>query len=117
MKRSTIMEKALTEMKCTPCAGGTPPLQGEPLSALMGGLAGGWALVDGQRIEREFKFKDFRQALDFTVAVGEIAEKENHHPDISLGWGKVVVTLSTHKVHGLTENDFILAAKIDALGA
>jgi len=72
--------------------------------------------VDNQRIVKEFHFSDFREALDFTNAVGEVAESENHHPDIQLGWGKVVITLSTHKIHGLSENDFILAAKIDAMG-
>lgn len=111
------MECSLAKKQCTPCKGGTPPLQDTALTALMGGLASGWLLVDNQRIDKEFKFKDFREALDFTNAVGEIAETENHHPDIQLGWGKVVISLSTHKIHGLTENDFILAAKIDALGA
>jgi len=83
----------------------------------MAGLADGWSLIGVQRIEKEFHFKNFREALAFTNAVGEIAEAENHHPDIGLGWGRVVVTLSTHKIHGLSENDFILAAKIDALSA
>ena len=111
------MECSLAQKSCAPCRGGVPPLQGDSLSAFMGGLASVWSLVDNQRIEKEFHFKNFREALDFTNTVGEIAETENHHPDISLGWGKVVISLSTHKIHGLTENDFILAAKIDALGA
>jgi 4a-hydroxytetrahydrobiopterin dehydratase len=110
------MKNTLAQKKCGPCTGDTPPLQDDQVSALMKGLADGWSLVDNQRIRKEFKLKDFREALDLANAVGEIAEAENHHPDISLGWGKVVVTLYTHKVHGLTENDFILAAKIDALG-
>jgi 4a-hydroxytetrahydrobiopterin dehydratase len=111
------MECSLAQKKCTPCTGGTPPLQGDELTAFMDELAGGWSLLDNQRIEKVFHFKDFRAALDFTNAVGEIAEAENHHPDIFLGWGKAVVTLSTHKIHGLTGNDFVLAAKIDTLGA
>ena len=109
------MECPLTQKSCAPCRGDTPPLEGDALSALMGGLAGGWSLLENKRIEKTFNFKDFREALDFTNAVGGIAEEENHHPDIQLGWGKVVVSLSTHKIHGLTENDFIVAAKIDAL--
>jgi 4a-hydroxytetrahydrobiopterin dehydratase len=109
------MESALAHKNCTPCRGDTPPLKGKELACLMAGLANGWSLVDDRRIEKEFHFKDFREALHFTNLVGETAETENHHPDIGLGWGRVVVTLSTHKIHGLSENDFILAAKIDAL--
>ncbi len=78
-------------------------------------LGGGWALPENQRLEKEFKFPDFRQALDFVNAVGALAAAENHHPDIALAWGLVKVTLWTHRAKGLTENDFILAAKIDAL--
>jgi 4a-hydroxytetrahydrobiopterin dehydratase len=110
------MEELLAQKRCTPCEGGALPLQGKALHALRAGLGEGWAVFDEVRLEREFKFKNFREALAFTNAVGEIAEAQNHHPDIYLAWGKVRVTLSTHKVHGLTENDFILAAKIDALG-
>ncbi len=110
------MESSLAQKQCALCRGDTPPLQGGELPALMNGLAGGWSLMDNQRIEKAFRFKNFREALDFTNAVGEIAESENHHPDIQLGWGKAIISLSTHKAHGLTENDFILAAKIDALG-
>ena len=109
------MESSLAQKQCTPCRGDIPPLQGDALSALVSQLADGWSLVDNQRIDKVFKFKNFREALDFTNAVGEIAETENHHPDIQLGWGRVVISLSTHKVHGLTENDFVLAAKIDAI--
>lgn len=109
------MEYALAQKRCKPCQGGVPPLRGEALHALRSGLSEGWAIVGDRQLEREFSFKDFREALAFTNAVGEVAEAENHHPDIYLSWGKVRVTLWTHKVNGLTENDFILAAKIDAL--
>jgi len=109
------MKCALTEKRCTPCKGGTPPLQAEEVQALRANLAEGWNVINDAKLEREFRFKDFRQALVFTNEVGEIAEAENHHPDIYLTWGKVRVTLWTHKVNGLTENDFILAAKIDAM--
>ena len=111
------MKSALARKSCTPCRGDTPPLKGKDLVSLMAGLSDGWSLVGEQRIEKEFHFKDFREALHFTNLVGEAAETENHHPDIGLGWGRVVVSLSTHKIHGLSENDFILAAKIDALSA
>lgn len=74
-----------------------------------------WEVVDGIKIRKEFKFKNFKEALDFVNKVGELAEQENHHPDISLAWGKVVIELSTHAVNGLSENDFILAAKIEFL--
>lgn len=75
----------------------------------------GWQLVNEHHITRKFDFPDFRSALDFVNKIGELAEQEGHHPDILLGWGRVEVTLWTHKVDGLTESDFILAAKIDRL--
>jgi 4a-hydroxytetrahydrobiopterin dehydratase len=106
----------LAEKQCVPCRGGVEPLKGEVIEQLAGQLQPGWKVVGEHHIEREFTFKDFRQALDFVNQVGEIAERENHHPDICLGYGKVVIQLWTHKIHGLHENDFILAAKIDALG-
>ena len=109
------MECSLAKKSCAPCRGDLPPLMGKELACLMAGISDGWSLTGEQRIEKEFHFKNFREALDFTNTVGEIAETENHHPDISLGWGKVVISLSTHKLHGLTENDFVLAAKIDAI--
>lgn len=109
------MECTLLERKCTPCRGGVPPLAGEELRKYCEELGGGWSVADGLRIEKEFKFKDFREALDFTNAVGVLAEEEGHHPDICLSWGKVRIVLTTHKIHGLSGNDFILAAKIDAL--
>jgi len=90
-------------------------LQRDQIQALRAGLGEGWRVDDDLRLEREFRFKDFKGALAFTNAVGAVAEAENHHPDIYLSWGKVRATLWTHKAKGLTENDFILAAKIDAL--
>lgn len=76
-----------------------------------------WQVVDEHHIERDYRFSDFRAALDFTNRVGELAEGEGHHPDIYLAWGKVGIKIWTHKIDGLTESDFILAAKIDRLGA
>jgi 4a-hydroxytetrahydrobiopterin dehydratase len=78
-------------------------------------LGGGWDIVSEHHLEKEYKFKDFRAALDFTNRVGELAEAQGHHPDIYLAWGKVKLTLWTHKIDGLTESDFIFAAKADSL--
>jgi 4a-hydroxytetrahydrobiopterin dehydratase len=100
---------------CVPCRGGLPPLKGDDLNVLLEKLGGGWKIVDEHHLEKEYKFKDFREALDFTNRVGELAEEQGHHPDIYLAWGKVRVTIWTHKIDGLTESDFILAAKADGL--
>ncbi len=103
----------LASKQCVPCRGGVPPLKGKELSALYAKLGGGWRVVDEHHLEKEYKFKDFREALAFTNRVGEIAEREGHHPDIHLGWGKVKLSIWTYKIDGLTESDFILAAKAD----
>lgn len=105
----------LATKECVPCRGGVPALAGEPLHALLRELGGGWSLVDEHHLEKEYEFEDFRQALDFTVKVGELAEAQNHHPDILLSWGRVRITIWTHKIDGLTESDFVFAAKSDAL--
>jgi 4a-hydroxytetrahydrobiopterin dehydratase len=103
----------LASRKCVPCRGGVPPLQGEELARLHRQLGSGWQVIEGHHLEKEFSFPDFRQALDFTNRLGEVAETEGHHPDICLGWGRVKVSIWTHKIDGLTESDFILAAKAD----
>ena len=105
----------LAEKECVPCKGGVPALKGDDLSRLRGELHTDWQVVKEHQLEREFKFKDFREALDFTNQVGELAEEQGHHPDIYLTWGKVKISIWTHKVDGLTESDFVLAAKIDKL--
>lgn len=105
----------LAARECIPCKGGVPPLQGTPLAELQNTLGNGWQVIREHHLEKEFKFKNFREALAFTNKVGELAEKVGHHPDIYLAWGKVRITIWTHKIDGLTESDFILAAKIDAL--
>jgi len=107
------MVNELASRQCVPCRGGIPPLKGTGLTQLLEKLTGGWRVVDEHHLERGYSFPDFKQALDFTLRVGEIAEEQNHHPDIHLAWGKVVVTIWTHKISGLTESDFILAAKIE----
>ena len=109
------MHAPLAEKTCTPCKGGIPPLTNDEALALRA-QAPAWELFDGpQRIERTFKFPNFREALAFVGRVGALAEAEGHHPDIRLGWGYVTVSLYTHKIKGLHENDFIVAAKIDRL--
>jgi len=104
----------LSSKTCVPCRGGVPPLAGKELENVAKQVPG-WKVIDGHHIARSFTFKDFREALAFVNQVGEIAESQGHHPDIFLAWGKVVVTIWTHKIDGLTESDFILAAKIDTL--
>lgn len=106
---------ALAEKECIPCKGGVPRLEGKELSRLSDELGGGWKVADDHQLEKEYKFKNFREALAFTNKVGELAESQGHHPDIFLAWGFVKLTIWTHKVDGLTESDFILAAKADRL--
>ena len=103
----------LAQKTCIPCKGGVPPLKGEELDALQEKLGNGWQIINEHHLEKEYMFADFRQALDFTVKVGEVAENQGHHPDIYLAWGKVKLTIWTHKIDGLTESDFIFAAKAD----
>lgn len=104
----------LARKNCVPCRGGVPPLKGDQLTALQLQV-NGWQVVDEHHLVKTFKFHDFRQALVFTNRVGELAEQQGHHPNIALSWGKVEISIWTHKINGLTESDFILAAKIDHL--
>jgi 4a-hydroxytetrahydrobiopterin dehydratase len=103
----------LVSRKCVPCRGGVPPLKGEQIKPLIGQLDG-WTVVNEHHLTKTFDFANFVEALRFVNRVGEIAESEWHHPDIYLAWGKVRIDTWTHKIDGLTENDFILAAKLDA---
>ena len=105
----------LASKQCVPCRGGVPPLTGDELVTYQQQLAGGWQVVKEHHLEHEYRFDDFRQALDFAVRVGEMAEEQDHHPDIFLTWGLVKVTIWTHKIDGLTESDFVFAAKADQL--
>ncbi len=105
----------LAKMECVPCRGGVPPLEGEELQRIHERLGQNWAVKDEHHLEKHFTFDDFQQALDFTNKVGQLAEQQGHHPDIYLTWGKVDIKIWTHKIDGLTESDFILAAKIDEL--
>jgi 4a-hydroxytetrahydrobiopterin dehydratase len=108
------MTEHLADKKCVPCRGGTPPLKGKELEKLHADVPK-WTITNEHHIQREFRFPDFKQALEFVNRVGELAENEGHHPDILLAWGKVGITLWTHKIDGLTESDLIMAAKIDRL--
>ena len=103
---------SLAAKHCVPCRGGVPPLKGEDLERLAAQVPD-WTVANDHDITRTFRFPDFKSALDFVNRIGAIAEAEGHHPDITLAWGRVDVLTYTHKIDGLTESDFILAAKID----
>ena len=104
----------LAMKKCVPCEAGTPPLREDQIRPLEQKL-GGWSVVENHHLHKNYSFKNFREALAFVDKIGAVAEEEDHHPDIELGWGKVGVTLFTHKIKGLSDNDFIMAAKIDRI--
>ena len=105
----------LAMRECVPCKGGVPPLEGEVLREWAAKLGGCWRVVDAHHLEKTYSFKPYTQCVDFTNRVAALAEQVNHHPDILLAWGKVTVRVWTHKIDGLTESDFIFAAKVDAL--
>jgi 4a-hydroxytetrahydrobiopterin dehydratase len=107
------MTNSLTERTCTPCRGGVPPLTSDEAQQLQAEVPGWELRDDAHRIERTFRFRDFREALSFVQKVGELAEAEGHHPDITFGWGHATISLSTKKIKGLHENDFIMASKIN----
>lgn len=104
----------LCDLKCVPCRGGVPPLKGEKLQELQRQVDE-WDVVDEHHLSKTIKFPDFVTALAFVNRVGDLAEEQGHHPDIFLTWGRVKIEIRTHKIDGLTESDFILAAKIDKL--
>jgi 4a-hydroxytetrahydrobiopterin dehydratase len=109
------MMAKLTAEKCVPCEGGIPPFAPERIAELLPEVPG-WKAVDDHHLFRRWEFDDFKKAQAFADSIGELAEKEGHHPDIRFGWGYLEATLFTHAIKGLSRNDFILAAKIDALG-
>ena len=104
----------LSKRECVPCRGGVPPLGKEEIGKLLEELDG-WEVIKEHHLRKNYTFKDFRESLAFVNRVGQLSEEQGHHPDICFGWGHCEVTIWTHKIDGLTESDFILAAKIDAL--
>lgn len=111
-----MLDMDLSSKHCVPCEGGTPPMPRADADKLLREVSN-WELVNSGflQIRKKFKFKNFKESLNFVNQVGEIAESEGHHPDINFGWGKAEIILWTHAIGGLSENDFILAAKIDKL--
>ncbi len=105
---------SLADKNCVPCRGGIPPLKDVELRRFAE-LLPHWKIIEGHHLRKSFLFPGFRKALDFVNRVGELAEEQGHHPDLTLSWGKVDVVIFTHKIRGLTESDFILGAKIDRL--
>jgi len=107
---------SLSNKSCVPCRGGIAPLTKNEYEPLLAELGEEWEVIDTHHLEKTILLKNFAEALTFTNQVGSIAEKEGHHPDIELGWGRVKIIIWTHKIDGLSESDFILAAKISAIG-
>lgn len=110
-----IDKMELSKKKCIPCEGGIPPLNEEECNVLRKEIDDNWKVISLHHLEREWLFDDFINALNFTNKLGGICEEENHHADFELGWGRVKVKIFTHKIDGLAEADFILAAKFDCL--
>ena len=104
----------LASRQCIPCRGGVPPLTGEEIAKLSPQLQG-WNVINEHHLSKTYKFSNFAEAQSFVNRVGELAEEQGHHPDICFGWGRAEISIWTHKIDGLTESDFILAAKIDQL--
>jgi 4a-hydroxytetrahydrobiopterin dehydratase len=103
----------LADRQCVPCRGGVPPLTEAEIAPLLAQLEG-WRVVDSHHLMKRYTLKNFAEALALVNRIGAIAEQQNHHPDLFLAWGKVEVTIWTHKINGLTESDFVFAAKCDA---
>ena len=104
----------LADRQCVPCRGGVPPLKGDEIQKFLGELTD-WQAVNEHQLQKSYPFQNFRETLSFVNRVGELAEEQGHHPDICFGWGKADISIWTHKIDGLTESDFVLAAKIDRL--
>jgi 4a-hydroxytetrahydrobiopterin dehydratase len=105
----------LTNKKCKPCEGGIPPLDPDEVTEYIRHINRAWKLLENKRISRDFSFVNYRHTMDFVNTVAQLAEEEGHHPDMHVYYGKVVIEIWTHAVNGLSENDFILAAKIDKI--
>lgn len=107
----------LAGKKCVPCEGGVPPFDTDKIDKYKKEISSEWTVLDGKKLERKFKFKDFKEAMEFVNKIADIAEEEQHHPDIKIFYNLVTITLWTHAIGGLSENDFILSAKIDAISS
>lgn len=107
----------LASKECVPCRGGVAPLRGEAIGELLAQLGHGWRVEGEHHLEKDYKFRDFKEALAFTNKVGALAEDVGHHPDVLVSWGRARVTVWTHKIDGLTESDFVFAAKTEKLAA
>ena len=104
----------LAERQCVPCRGGVPPMIAEEIEKLLPEVEG-WRVINQHHLQKNYQFKNFRETLQFVNTIGELAEQQGHHPDICFGWGKADISIWTHKIDGLTESDFVLAAKIDKI--
>ena len=111
------MPTPLNQRHCVPCRGDTPALEAGARHALLEELSAGWEVVDGHHLRKEFRFPDFVTALAFVNRAGDVAEAEGHHPDIELTWGRATIKIWTHAIDGLTESDFVLAAKVDTVAS
>jgi len=107
------MAGALAAKECVPCKGGVEPLKGDGLTRLQAELGNDWQVVDEHHLEKDYKFKNWAEAMDFANKISDIAEEQNHHPDLQIGYGQVKVQIFTHKIGGLTESDFVFAAKVE----
>jgi len=105
----------LASKQCIPCRGDVPPLKGAQLAEFHNQLGEGWKVIDEHHLAKDFKFRNFADALAYVNRVGEMAEEQGHHPDVYLAWGKVRIEIWTHKINGLTESDFVFAAKSETL--
>ncbi|MDQ6826614.1 MAG: 4a-hydroxytetrahydrobiopterin dehydratase [Candidatus Eremiobacteraeota bacterium] len=109
----SAVTSSLADKTCIPCRGGVPPLSADEIAPLGDQLGSEWEVVNNHHLCKNYNFENFKEALAFVVRVGEIAEQQRHHPDVYLSWGKVGLEIWTHKIDGLTESDFVLAAKCD----
>ncbi len=109
------LECGLADRDCAPCRGGVPALDDEGVAPLLADLNAGWRVIDGHHLHKTYRFPDWKQAQAFVDAIGDLAERQGHHPDLQLSWGRVAVEVHTHAINGLAEADFVLAAKIERL--
>lgn len=105
----------LASRECVPCRGGIPPMRGAEIEEFFDELGGGWEVIEEHHLKKRYEFKNFLEAQELVLRVGQLAEEQGHHPDICFGWGYAEIKIWTHKIDGLSESDFILAAKIDKL--